>query len=119
LHLGDARSTATVDAVLARAAAAVSHIVVIGESLGAARAQSRSLGARRDYQPQRRDPHEARTWSDETAQRVRDLLASPDVSQSGRRASITLHAFPGKPAPCVRAQLASAPSWEARRRARA
>jgi len=62
----------------------VSHIVVIGESLGgSARAVTLAGSAPRLSATAGVHPHEARTWSDETAQRVRDLLASPDVVAVG------------------------------------
>ena len=62
----------------------MSHIVVIGESLGgSARAVTLAGSAPGLSATAGVHPHEARTWSDETAQRVRDLLASPDVVAVG------------------------------------
>ena len=62
----------------------MSHVVVIGESLGGSeRAVTLAGSAPRLSATAGVHPHEARTWSDETAQRVRDLLASPDVVAVG------------------------------------
>jgi len=62
----------------------VSHIVVIGESLGGSERAVTLAGSAPGLSATAGvHPHEARTWSDETAQRVRDLLASPDVVAVG------------------------------------
>ena len=84
-HLGDGAFDVDRDAVLARARAAqVTHIVVIGgtpaeSERAVALAQARpGLSATAGLHP-----HEARTWSDDLAARVRDLLALPEVVALG------------------------------------
>ena len=84
-HLGDAAFAADLDAVLARArAAGVAHVVVVAGSLGeseraAALARTRAgLSATAGIHP-----HEARHWSADTASRLRDLLALPEVVAVG------------------------------------
>jgi len=58
--------------------------VVIGESLGGSERAVTLAGSAPGLSATAGvHPHEARTWSDETAQRVRDLLASPDVVAVG------------------------------------
>ncbi|MFN2571236.1 MAG: TatD family hydrolase [Gemmatimonadales bacterium] len=71
--------------MLARAkAAGVSHVVVIGESLpGSARAAALVLGTPGLSATAGIHPHEAHTWSDDSAKRLRDLVASPDVVAVG------------------------------------
>src|SRR2546425_302210 len=80
-HLGDAAFDADRDAVLANAkAAGVSHIVVIGESLaGSERAVALARGAAGRSATAGVHPHEASSWSDDARQRVRELLAAPEV----------------------------------------
>src|SRR5205823_5411017 len=86
-HLGDAAFDADRDAVLARAAAAgIAHIVVIGESVSGseratALARARSEGGLSATAGVH--PHEARTWSAETAARLRELLTTPEVVAVG------------------------------------
>jgi TatD DNase family protein len=84
-HLGDATFDADRDAVLARArAAGVSHVVVIGESLdGSERAVALARGAAGRSATAGVHPHEASSWSDDVRQRVRDLLAAPEVVAVG------------------------------------
>jgi len=84
-HLGDTAFDADRDAVLARArAAGVSHVVVIGESLGGSeRAVTLAESAPGLSATAGVHPHQAHTWSDDTANRVRDLLASPGVVAVG------------------------------------
>src|SRR3989449_5021440 len=84
-HLGDAAFAADLDAVLARArAAGVAHVVVVAGSLAeseraAALARTRAgLSATAGIHP-----HEARHWSADTASRLRDLLALPEVVAVG------------------------------------
>lgn len=84
-HLGDAAFDADRDAVLLRAGAAgIGHVVVIGESRAgseravALAARTRGLSASAGVHP-----HEAESWSDETATHVRALLSSPDVVAVG------------------------------------
>src|SRR5439155_1403459 len=84
-HLGDGAFDADREAVLARArAAGVSHVVVIGTTLedserAAALAQGRpGLSATAGVHP-----HEARTWSEDSAARLRALLARPEVVAVG------------------------------------
>lgn len=84
-HLGDAAFDPDREAVLGRASAAgVSHVIVIGESLGgseraAALARKRAgLSATAGVHP-----HEARTWSAEVRDRLRELLAAPELVAVG------------------------------------
>jgi TatD DNase family protein len=84
-HLGDAAFDADRDAVLERAGAAgVSHVVVIGESLGgSARAgalarQRAGLSATAGVHP-----HEARSWSAQVQERLREMLAGPEMVAVG------------------------------------
>ncbi len=84
-HLGDAAFDADRDAVLARAAAAdVSHVVVIAESLAASeRSATLARGCAGLSATAGVHPHEARAWSPETAARVRELLAAPEMVAVG------------------------------------
>ena len=84
-HLGDAAFDADRAAVLARAAAAgVSHVVVIAESLPASeRAAALSRGTAGLSATAGVHPHEAHTWSSDVAARVRDLLAAPEMVAVG------------------------------------
>jgi len=84
-HLGDATFDADRDAVLARAkAAGVNHVVVIGESLaGSERAVALARGADGRSATAGVHPHEASSWCDDVRQRVRDLLAAPEVVAVG------------------------------------
>src|SRR5206468_1866831 len=89
-HLGDAAFDADRDAVLARArAAGVSHVVAIGESVtGSERAATLARGTRGVSATAGVHPHEASSWSAETAGRMRALRAvasSPPV--------VVLHSF--------------------------
>ncbi|HJS44400.1 MAG TPA: TatD family hydrolase [Gemmatimonadales bacterium] len=84
-HLGDPAFDADRDAVLARAAAAgVSHVVVIAESIaaseraGALARASPGLSATAGVHP-----HEARAWSPDAASRVRELLVAPETVAVG------------------------------------
>ncbi len=84
-HLGDGAFDADLDAVLARArAAGVAHVVVVGGSLAeseraAALARTHAgLSATAGVHP-----HEARHWSADSAARLRDLLALPEVVAVG------------------------------------
>ena len=84
-HLGDAAFDADRDAVLERAGAAgVSHVVVIGESLGgSARAgalarQRAGLSATAGVHP-----HEARSWSADVRERLHEMLAGPEMVAVG------------------------------------
>src|SRR5712692_11305117 len=80
-HLGDAAFDTDRDAVLANAkAAGVTHVVVIGESLaGSERAVALVRGAAGRSATAGVHPHEASSWSDDARQRVRELLAAPEV----------------------------------------
>jgi len=73
--------------VLARAAAAgIAHIVVIGESVsGSERATALARGRSEGGLSATAGvpPHEARTWSAETAARLRELLTTPEVVAVG------------------------------------
>src|SRR6266566_6869519 len=86
-HLGDTAFDADRDAVLARArAAGVSHVVVIGESLGGSeRAVTLARGATGGGLSATAGvhPHEASSWSVEVAARLRELLAAPEVVAVG------------------------------------
>jgi len=84
-HLGDAAFEADLDAVLVRArAAGVAHVMVVGGSLAeseraATLARTHAgLSATAGIHP-----HEARHWSADTAARLRDLLALPEVVAVG------------------------------------
>jgi TatD DNase family protein len=83
-HLADAAFAADLETVLVRATSAdVGHIVVIGESLGGsvraiAVARQHTLSATAGVHP-----HEASSWSAETAARIRGLLAEPEVVAVG------------------------------------
>ena len=84
-HLGDGAFDADRPAVLARARhAEVTHVVVIGESVaGSERAvalakQTTGLSATAGVHP-----HEARAWNADAEQRVRALLAEPEVVAVG------------------------------------
>ncbi len=64
-------------------AAGVTHVVVIGESLaGSERAAALARDAGRSATAGVH-PHEATTWSDDAGQRVRALLAAPEVVAVG------------------------------------
>jgi TatD DNase family protein len=71
--------------VLAHAkAAGVTHVVVIGESLaGSERAVALARGAAGRSATAGVHPHEATSWSDAARQRVRELLAAPEVVAVG------------------------------------
>jgi TatD DNase family protein len=71
--------------VLANAkAAGVTHVVVIGESLaGSERAAALARDAAGRSATAGVHPHEASTWSDDARQRVRELLAAPEVVAVG------------------------------------
>jgi len=71
--------------VLANAkAAGVTHVVVIGESLaGSERAAALARDAAGRSATAGVHPHEASTWSDDARQRVRALLAAPEVVAVG------------------------------------
>ncbi len=84
-HLGDAAFDADRDAVLARAHEAdIAHIVVIGTTLEDSQAavalarDNAALSATAGVHP-----HEARTWSADTAARLKDLLGQPEVVALG------------------------------------
>jgi len=84
-HLGDRAFDTDRDAVLARAGSAgVSHVVVIGESMtGSERAVALARGTRGLSATAGVHPHEAKGWSSEAAQRLRELLASPEAVAVG------------------------------------
>src|SRR5205823_13501863 len=84
-HLGDAAFDPDREAVLAKAkAAGVTHVVVIGESLaGSERAVALARGAAGHSATAGVHPHDASSWSDDARQRVRDLLAAPEVVAVG------------------------------------
>ena len=84
-HLGDAAFDVDRDAVLERAAAAgVSHVVVIGESLtGSERAAALARATPGLSATAGVHPHEARTWSAEVPTRLRELLATPEIVAVG------------------------------------
>lgn len=65
-------------------AAGVTHVVVIGESLtGSERAAALARDAGGRSATAGVHPHEASTWSDDAQQRVRALLAAPEVVAVG------------------------------------
>ncbi len=65
-------------------AAGVTHVVVIGESLaGSERAAALARDAAGRSATAGVHPHEASTWSDDARQRVRALLAAPEVVAVG------------------------------------
>jgi TatD DNase family protein len=84
-HLGDAAFDADRDAVLAHAkAVGVTHVVVVGESLaGSERAGALARGTAGRSATAGVHPHAASSWSDDTRQRVRELLAEPEVVAVG------------------------------------
>ena len=84
-HLGDAAFDPDRDAVLARAGAAgVSHVVVIGESLGGSeRAAALARATPGLSATAGVHPHEASTWSAEVRERLRELLAAPELVAVG------------------------------------
>jgi TatD DNase family protein len=86
-HLGDAAFDVDRPAVLERArAAGVGHIVVIGESLaGSERAAAlvRDSGGAGLSATAGVHPHDASSWSAEVEQRLRELLAAPEVVAVG------------------------------------
>lgn len=84
-HLGDAAFDADREAVLERAGAAgVSHVIVIGESLGgseragALARQRAGLSATAGVHP-----HEARSWSADVRERLREMLAGSEMVAVG------------------------------------
>jgi TatD DNase family protein len=84
-HLGDVAFDADREAVLERASAAgVSHVIVIGESLGgserAAALARKTAGVSATAGVH---PHAARTWSAEVRDRLRALLAAPELVAVG------------------------------------
>jgi len=84
-HLGDAAFDTDRDAVLERASAAgVTHVVVIGESLGGSE-RAAALGRTRPGLSATAGvhPHEARTWSADVRERLRELLAGPEMVAVG------------------------------------
>jgi TatD DNase family protein len=84
-HLGDEAFDADRPAVLARArAAGVTHIVVIGESLGAAaRAAAMARATPGLSATAGIHPHDARSWSDDAERALRALVALPEVVAVG------------------------------------
>jgi TatD DNase family protein len=84
-HLGDGAFDGDRAAVLARArAAGVGHVVVIGESLAAAeRAVDLARATPGLSATAGVHPHDARTWSAETAAALRALVARPEVVAVG------------------------------------
>lgn len=84
-HLGDGAFDVDRDAVLARARAAqVAHIVVIGGTPAESERAVALATARTGLSATAGlHPHEARTWSDDVAARVKDLLALPEVVALG------------------------------------
>jgi TatD DNase family protein len=84
-HLGDPAFDADRDAVLDRArGAGLSHIVVIGESVaGSERAVALARATRGLSATAGVHPHDAKSWSAESAGRVRELLATPEVVAVG------------------------------------
>jgi TatD DNase family protein len=84
-HLGDAAFDADRDAVLAQAKArGVTHVVVIGESVaGSERAVALARGATGLSATAGVHPHDATSWSDQTGQRVRELLGAPETVAVG------------------------------------
>src|SRR5439155_14150068 len=84
-HLGDTAFDADRDAVLAQAKAlGVSHVVVIGESVaGSERGVALARGVAGLSATAGGHPHQASSWSDEAQQRVRELLAAPEVVAVG------------------------------------
>jgi TatD DNase family protein len=84
-HLGDPAFDADRGAVIERAGAAgVTHVVVIGESLGGSeRAAALARTAPGLSATAGVHPHDARTWSPETRDRIRELLAAPETVAVG------------------------------------
>jgi TatD DNase family protein len=88
-HLGDGAFEMDREAVLDRArAAAVGHVVVIGESLAgseraAALANAGGAGGRGLSATAGVHPHDAKSWSVEVEARLRELLAAPEVVAVG------------------------------------
>jgi TatD DNase family protein len=84
-HLGDAAFDGDRLAVLARAAAAgVAHVVVIGESLqGSARARALARAHAGLSATAGVHPHEATSWEAGAPQRLRELLAAPELVAVG------------------------------------
>src|SRR3989442_15288943 len=84
-HLGDTAFDADRDVVLAHAKAlGVSHVVVIGESVaGSERAVALARGVAGLSATAGVHPHQASSWSDQAQQRVRELLAAPEMVAVG------------------------------------
>ncbi|HEX4573991.1 MAG TPA: TatD family hydrolase [Gemmatimonadales bacterium] len=84
-HLGDGAFDPDRDAVLERArVAGVEHVVVIGVTLDdSARAVALARSWRGLSATAGVHPHDARTWSPETARRLRDLATAPEVVAVG------------------------------------
>ena len=84
-HLGDGAFDQDRDGVLARArAAGVAHVVVIGESVaGSERAATLARGTPGLSATAGVHPHEAASWNDAAAARVRVLLGDPAVVAVG------------------------------------
>jgi len=84
-HLGDGAFDADRDAVLARArAAGVGHVIVIGTTLEDSERAAALVRARPGLSATAGvHPHEARSWSEDAAARLRALLARPEVVAVG------------------------------------
>jgi TatD DNase family protein len=84
-HLGDRAFDPDRDAVLERArAAGVGHVVVIGESLaGSERAVALARATLGLSATAGVHPHEAKSWSAESAARVRELSLAPEIVAVG------------------------------------
>lgn len=84
-HLGDAAFDPDRDAVLERAGAAgVGHVVVIGTTLADSERAAALAGSRPGLSATAGvHPHEAKDWSPETGERLRALLALPEVVAVG------------------------------------
>ena len=106
-HLGDPAFDADRPAVLQRArAAGVGHVVVVAESVGS----SERAAAMAEADPCLSatagvHPHEASTWSAQTADRVRDLLRGPGVVAVGET-GLDYH-YDNSPRPKQRAAFAA------------
>jgi len=84
-HLGDGAFDADRDDVLRRAAAAgVSHVVVIGESVAGSERAVALAGTRPGLSATAGvHPHEAKAWTAQAEQRLRELLGDPAVVAVG------------------------------------
>jgi TatD DNase family protein len=84
-HLGDQAFDADLEAVLARArAAGVAHVVVVGGSLAESERAAQLARTRAGLSATAGiHPHDAGHWSTDTAARLRDLLALPEVVAVG------------------------------------